>query len=108
MTSSTTYTYDANGNVISENIDKNSDGTTDSVITYSYNRTVESFDENFESIVSIYTYDANGNQTSRRAYVDGQDILYSFETRTYDANGNKTSESFDNNGDGKLDTLTIV
>ncbi|MCL6751698.1 hypothetical protein KBT16_12260, partial [Nostoc sp. CCCryo 231-06] len=68
MTSSTTYTYDANGNVISEKIDKNSDGTTDSVIKYSYNLTSYSADESGDGIadyVETYTYDANGNQTSR-------------------------------------------
>ncbi|MEH2372848.1 hypothetical protein [Nostoc sp.] len=39
MNSTTTYTYDAGGDLIAEKIDNNSDGTIDSVITYRYNPT---------------------------------------------------------------------
>ena len=46
MTSTTTYTYDVDGKVISERTDNNSDGITDSVITYRYDLTFNSLDNN--------------------------------------------------------------
>ncbi|WP_375516011.1 hypothetical protein, partial [uncultured Nostoc sp.] len=61
MTSTTTYTYDADGKLISQSIDNNSDGTINSVITYGYNLTFVSNDNIGDDIfdyVETYTYDA--------------------------------------------------
>ncbi|MBG1261186.1 hypothetical protein [Nostoc commune] len=64
MTSTTNYTYDANGKLIAQSIDSNSDGIIDSVITYSYNLTFFSNYSNRDgspnSYVKTYTYYANG------------------------------------------------
>ena len=67
MDSTTTYTYDADGKLISQSIDNNSDGTIDSVINYGYNLTYYSFDGNGDGIADDaenYTYDTKGNKTS--------------------------------------------
>jgi|GEM_PF-2172137 hypothetical protein len=50
MTSTTTYTYDGDGKLISQSIDNNSDGTIDSVINYGYKLTSLNRDTNGDGI----------------------------------------------------------
>ncbi|MDF5709309.1 MAG: bluetail domain-containing putative surface protein [Nostoc sp. S4] len=106
MTSTTTYSYNAAGKLISQSIDNNSDGTIDSVITYDYKLTfyTSSFDGNINNYVTTYTYDASGNQTSVSEDNNGDGIADRVTTYTYDANGNKTSESYVE--DGIVDEVT--
>ncbi|WP_193198401.1 bluetail domain-containing putative surface protein [Nostoc sp. MG11] len=66
MTSTTTYTYDANGDRISESIDNNNDVITDSVITYRYNLiSVSNYSDNDGTFESVATYTYDGKDTPR-------------------------------------------
>ncbi|AUB39999.1 Ca2+-binding protein, RTX toxin-related [Nostoc flagelliforme CCNUN1] len=106
MTSTTNYTYDANGKLIAQSIDSNSDGITDSVITYSYNLTFSGFYSSGDDIPDFYvrtfTYYANGylNKESNSSDYNGDGIADRFETSTYDAKGQLISSRVDSNGDG--------
>jgi serralysin len=75
LRATTTYTYDANCKLISENIDYDGNGIVDSVITYRYKRIPESFDDDGDGIADRST-------------------VY---------NGDRISESVDNNNDGTPD-----
>ena len=64
-----TYTYDSNGNRLSQTTDSDGDGNTDSIRTYTYdsdnNTLSESFDNDADGMVdsiNTYTYDSNGNK----------------------------------------------
>lgn len=108
MTSTTTYTYDANGDRISESIDNNNDVITDSVITYRYNLISQSYDSDndgtFES-VATYTYDGKGNGISQISDNNNDGIPDLYNIYTYDINGNKTSQSIDYEADGIFDEI---
>src|SRR5438046_1186068 len=77
----TTYTYNTHGDLITESIDNNSDGVTDSVITYGV---ISSTYDGFLEYIS--TYNARGNLIT----VNLNGILVS--NYTYYANGNLRSE----------------
>ena len=66
------YTYDADGNRLTESLDSDADGDADSIKTYTYdadgNRLTESKDTNGDGgadSIKIYAYDADGNQLTR-------------------------------------------
>ena len=85
----TTYTYDANGNLLTTSFDNDANGVTDDTYTY--------------------TYDANGNLLTE-SYEYGtvslqKGITNRIYTSTYDANGNRLLAIDDNNADGKPDDI---
>ena len=102
----TTYTYDANGNQLTNSYDNNGDGTANSIDTYTYdangNRLMWSSDTNGDGVpnnIYNYTYDANGNQLTFSYDNNADGIANSITTYIYDANGNQLTFSYDNNAD---------
>jgi YD repeat-containing protein len=108
--SRTTYTYDANGNVLSEEGDHNADGTVDSRTTYTYdangNLLSEEWDGNADGTVHrrvTYTYDADGNLLTYESDSGADGTVDERYTYTYDANGNLLTEEHDYGADGTVD-----
>jgi len=70
-----TYTYDANGNLLTETFDTDADGDPNEIYTY--------------------TYDANGNQLTYTYDRPSGGTPYWIYTSTYDANGNRLTWAYD-------------
>jgi hypothetical protein len=106
----TTYTYDADGNMLTESDDNDADGLPDDITTYTYDANgnrLTSRQLNGDGVMqSIYTvtYDANGN--SLTAVLDEELTGKKSYTRTYDANGNQLTFSEDRDADGLPDDIT--
>ena len=102
-----TYTYDANGNRLTQSNDSDADGNPNQVYTSTYdannNQLTNSYDSdadgNFNSI-NTYTYDANNNRLTY-SYDSGADgNPNQIITYTYDANNNLLTQSNDTDADG--------
>ena len=81
----TTYTYDADGNQLTESEDSNGDGDADSI--------------------KIYTYDADGNQLTRSRDENADDNAIEYRNRTYNSDGNLLGGSEDYDADGTADFI---
>ncbi|MCF6235867.1 MAG: Ig-like domain-containing protein [Gammaproteobacteria bacterium] len=113
-----TYTYDANGNELTNSYDGDGNGTADTIFTSSYdakgNRLTYSRDEDGDGTVdstSALTYDANGNRLTESYDANGDGTAERIETFTYDAKGNLLTYSRDEDGDGtaeKIETYTYT
>ena len=82
-----TYTYDTNGNVLTEEVDYDADGTVDKLNSWTY------------------TYDSDGNMLSEERDYGADGTGAERHTYTYDANGNMLSEEVDHDADGTVDKL---
>ncbi len=117
-TSIRSFTYDANGNLITESRDggelSDADGTPDAIDTYTYdkqgNQLTLSKDYNGDGTadyIENFAYDDNGhllNITSDFYRSDGT-VITNFATTSYDAEGNLDRKSFDFGNDGTIDDI---
>ncbi len=110
--SSVAYSYDANGNLITESFDADNDGTADSVTSYSYdannNLISQTIDSNNDGTIDdsfAYSYDANGVLTSSTTDFGNDGTTDITVTYSYDTNGNLSKEEIDNDGDGVADNV---
>ena len=78
-----TWTYDGNGNVLSEEQDHGPDGT----VNYR----------------TTWTYDTSGNMLTKEVDTDADGTVDYRTTWTYDANGNLLSDEWDKGADGTVD-----
>ena len=91
------YTYDANDNLLVEQIDDDSDGSIDRVTVNEYNangkKIKQTIDFENDGIINKefqWTYNADGLEINRRSFDAG--VLQRDVTSTYDASGNKIEE----------------
>ena len=105
-----TFTYDANGNVLTEEEDATGDGVGIFVATrtYTYDANGNVLTDANAAIAktATYSYDANENQLTKSWYNDADGLPDEIITYTYDANGNKLTESYDSDADGLPDDIT--
>ena len=108
----TTYTYDADGNQLTESEYTSGDGDADSITTYTYdtdgNQLTESEDTNGDGdadSIKIYTYDADGNQLTRSRDENADDNAIEYRNRTYNSDGNLLGGSEDYDADGTADFI---
>ena len=108
----TTYTYDADGNQLTESEDTNGDGDADSITTYTYdtdgNQLTKSEDTNGDGgadSIKIYAYDADGNQLTRSRDENADDNAIEYLNRTYNSDGNLLGGSEDYDADGTADFI---
>ena len=106
------YTYDADGNRLTESLDSDADGDADSIKTYTYdadgNRLTESKDTNGDGgadSIKIYAYDADGNQLTRSRDENADDNAIEYRNRTYNSDGNLLGGSEDYDADGTADFI---
>jgi serralysin len=128
------YEYDESGKLLAQNIDKNNDGTIDSIKSYQYdsNNNITNIADTASNISESMVYDDQNNLLSRQ--VDNPDDqhdlleLYVYEnnklkrldrdqeadgtiesttTYNYDSQGNLTKYEIDQNGDGETDRYAI-
>ncbi|WP_341528327.1 hypothetical protein WKK05_02960 [Nostoc sp. UHCC 0302] len=117
MGSSTTYTYNAFGDLITESIDNNSNGVADSVITYDILSFYLDFNYIYtydakgnllsDSVFYTATYDNKGNLTSVYDDLNNDGSPYDFAIYTYDTEGNLVSEKIDYEDDGNFVSVSI-
>ncbi len=108
----TTYTYDADGNQLTESEYTNGDGDADSITTYTYdtdgNQLTKSEDTNGDGgadSIKIYAYDADGNQLTRSRDENADDNAIEYLNRTYNSDGNLLGGSEDYDADGTADFI---
>ena len=111
--SRTMYTYDDQGNLLSEERDYGDDGTVDSRTVFTY-----TYDDQGSQLSAEMDYAGDGTVDSRYAYAyDEHGNMLSWETDknadgtadrrytyTYDERGNKLSEEEDKDNDGSVDS----
>ncbi len=107
----TTFTYDANGNQLTQSFDTNGDGTLDRVLTFDANgnQLTGSRDDDGDGnpdFIQTSTYDANGNRLTQSFDTNGDGTPEIFSSFTYDANGNLLADSSDSDGDGIPDSVS--
>lgn len=88
VTSRSTYTHDADGNMLTWEGDNDGDGAADYVYTFTY-------DADGKSLTRLYDSNNDGAADGRFTY-------------TYDANGRLSEESADSNGDGDPDSILTI
>jgi YD repeat-containing protein len=108
-----TYTYDADGNLLTESFDSDGDGEPNRIFTYTYdvdgNKLTFSFDSDGDgepNNIYTYTYDVNGNKLTTTSDRDGDGEPNRITTYTYDADGNLLTYSVDSNADGEPNSIT--
>lgn len=103
----TTYRYDADGKLLSIEID-DGEGTVVWSRTYSYdtdgNLMTEEFYSASNAFTVAYAYDTDGNRLSADRDDNSDGTVDSRSTYTYDADGNRLTEARDGGNDGKVDT----
>jgi hypothetical protein len=103
------YTYDADGNMLSYEVDSDGDGVVDSRATYTWDvngnlvRTETDSDGNYlaDEIIT-YTYDADDNLIEVQTDSDADGTVDTSAWYTYDSAGNLDRVAFDQDGDGFL------
>jgi len=108
-----TYTYDTNGNVLTEEVDYDADGTVDKLNSWTYtydsdgNMLSEERDYGADGTGAerhTYTYDANGNILIEE--VSGGGLGNQRYTYTYDSDGNMLTEELEDEGNDWRYTYT--
>ena len=107
-----TFTYDADGNLLTYSFDSDANGEPNEIITYTYdtdgNRLTWSKDTDANgnaNEIKTYTYDADGNRLNYRYDTDASGEPNSITTYTYDDNGNRLTYSRDANANGEADQI---
>lgn len=106
----TYYAHDNNGNLYREiNINN---GNIDQVITYTYdeqgNLISESYDYDYNGVadrIDAYTYNEQGNLSTKNIDSDTDGVADETITYTYDEQDNLITESIDSNADGIADQI---
>ena len=80
-----TFTYDADGNLLTYSFDSDANGEPNEIITY--------------------TYDADGNQLTYSSDTDANDEPNSITTYTYDDNGNGNRLTYSRDANGEADQI---
>ena len=113
VTSRSTYTHDADGNMLTWEGDNDGDGAADYVYTFTYDADGKSltrlYDSNNDGAADgrfTYTYDANGRLSEESADSNGDGDPDSILTITYTDAGNEKLLSRDRDADGDADSLT--
>jgi acyl-CoA-binding protein len=106
-----TFTYDANGNMITET-DNDLFDTDDEIATLIYDANGRLIRDELDvwpygsiNEVGMYTYDANGRMMSRREDSDNNGTIDAVETYTYDASGMLTGYGEDTDNNGTIDIV---
>ncbi|MDA9918915.1 hypothetical protein N9D72_01365 [Porticoccaceae bacterium] len=106
-------TYDIEGNMLEERIDRNSDGLIDHVTSYTYNgygyTLTSAYDGDYDGmndVIATYTYDSDGHWTSQSWDSDGDGVDEFSRVYTFDGEGNKVEESYDSDNDGSAEAIT--
>ena len=115
VTSRSTYTHDADGNMLTWERDNDGDGAADYVYTFTYDADGKSltrlYDSNNDGAADgrfTYTYDANGKLSTTSDDGNNDGTPEYIVTYTYDANGRLSEESEDSNGDGDPDSILTI
>jgi serralysin len=108
----TSYTYDGNGNRITEENDKDADGTPDSLIYYTYNGNGNMLTKKDDTdangsidAITTYTYAANNYLLSITDDTNADGIADSIIKYTYNQNGDRIKDEFDNDCNGIIDIV---
>lgn len=110
------YTYDTNGNLISEDKDNNGDGQVDEIISYTYSADnillSTAYDDNADGNIDITVYETTIISTFdeqgkliQTTYQDENGENFQIDYFTYDENGFKQNINYDFGADGDIDAI---